>query len=287
MKKILSLMLALTCAVCAEVTIKERIAVVFPIVYDPENAYNIIYDTLDCRKYMSLEKNETGRSYLDSWGWCGDDVCSSVLDSSVFLLEHTHCGDDYTTDVLWRNGYEIHDGECTTYEFVSFSDATHSLAEVVMDELRHFQRCRYLDITDERMDSILADMERLVPPALEIKRPWLVENIYITDCENRAGCMEKCDATGGCFEYIFYTNIEKILAARNGTESLPYRMDFAARIAVENGRLVVPADLIGRSFVLFNLNGRVLRKGELRSDMVLPHEPAVLRVKGYGDMYLK
>lgn len=61
----------------------------------------------------------------------------------------------------------------------------------------------------------------------------------------------------------------------------------AARIVAENGRLNVPADLEGRSFMLFNLNGRVLRKGELRNNMALPREPAVLRIKGVGDMFLK
>lgn len=283
MKKWICALLMLTGCVWAEVTIDDGIVVVFPNdIGNTDYRFNA-EDSVECMKYMDMGGEKSARAYKGEYGWCVSDVCSSVLDSSIFFLESNTCGT--FEDFFWNHGFEVYDGDCFTYEFIALSDATHSVVDVAIDELKHFQKCGYFDISDEKMDSIVKEMEQGMIP--KTKRNF-GRNIYVADCGDGSGCVASCDHTGGCFGDIYYSSsIKNVLVARNATDALPYRMDFAARIVAENGRLNVPADLEGRSFVLFNLNGRVLRKGELSNNMALPREPAVLRIKGVGDMYVK
>ena len=113
------------------------------------------------------------------------------------------------------------------------------------------------------------------------------EDYYVTDCGKGTGCMEWCPITGPVCHWSKYTSIYEIIEKRNSQTSIPYHVDFAARITVENGRLHVPEGLESRAYMLYDLNGRVLRRGQLHNNMVLPRESAILRVKDYGDVYLK
>lgn len=283
MKKVFFLMLALTCLIRAEVVLEDEIHIVFPqnisnldIVSDEEGL-------LECASYRGTNfDSKSARSFSDYFGFCVEDVCSSVLDSSIFFYESNYC---WGFDGYFRSmGMEVAENECLIYDFFVFSDAKHSVMDVIRDEFTHFQKCHYFNISEEKLDSILFDMEQILAPALKQNRH---KPAYLTNCENNTGCMMNCQKTGNCLDVISETSIEQILASRNSTDVFPYRMDFTARLRVENGFLVAPAELEGRTFSIFGLDGRVLRRGELRNNMPLPHQPAVLRVEGFGSIYLK
>ena len=276
MKKLMLLMLALAACVWGEVFVKNSIHIVFP---------------QDITNYLSANEEECflgfkangkpARPYMNGYGGCVDDVCSSILDTSVFFMEEL-----YEEGDRCRYGFDYYSGDvtCSIFYFYMFSDATHSLMDVIRDEFSRFQECGYFDITKPKLDSIFSDMDSVLVPELEKERHY---SAYVTKCENASGCMTNCPNVGLCFIRTDETSIDYILAKRNASISIPYHVDFTARITVENGRLLVPEGLESRAYMLYGLNGRALRGGLLHNNMALPREPAILRVKDYGDVYLK
>jgi len=285
MKKLMLLMLALAACVWGEVFIKDSVRIVFPQNICLDNVWQAneecflekAYDKE--RNYMKMKQARIFMNDLNCYG----DVCSSILDTSIFFLEEEREFDYGFGRYFIDNGVNT-DGESSVFAFYALSDATHSLMEVVRDEFKRFQECGYFDISSEEMDSILSDMDSILMPELDGK---FHEDYYVTDCGKGTGCMEWCPITGPVCHWSKYTSIYEIIEKRNSQTSIPYHVDFAARITVENGRLLVPEGLESRAYMLYGLNGRVLRGGLLHNNMALPREPAILRVKDYGDVYLK
>lgn len=171
---------------------------------------------------------------------------------------------------------------------MNLSDATHSLVDVIRDELLHFQECNYISTAKDNLDSTLNELDNRLTPLLH--RENLDLTSYIVRCERDCFSPNFCliEKNTLLVEFdLINENIDSILAVRNAPQSFPYRMDFAANVRMENGRLVVPREFENREFVLLNLNGRILRRGKLRNNMLLPHEPTVLRIQGAGEVLLK
>lgn len=278
MKKLMLLMLALVACVWGETFIKDSIRIVFP--------HNIT-NYLDANEkecfFGRLSNGKVARIFTNGYGTCYGDVCSSVLDTSVFLIEEEIEFDCGFNDYFFYFGVDS-SAESLVFSFYALSDATHSLMEVIRDEFKRFQECGYFDISSEAMDSVLSGMDSVLVP--ELKNQFHRE-YYVTACGKGTGCMEWCPLSGDPCHWSKYTSIYEILKKRNAQTSIPYHVDFAARITVENGRLLVPEGLESRAYMLYDLNGRVLRDGLLHNNMALPREPAILRVKDYGDVYLK
>lgn len=275
MKKLMLLMLALVACVWGEVFIKDSIHIVFP-----QNIANYLGADDEKCFFGQLPNGKPARLYMNDYGGCVNDVCSSILDSSVFFMhEEVEAGDGC------RYGFDYYSkgSDCLDFYFYILSDATHSLMDVISDEFKRFQECGLFDISSERLKSILSDMDSLVPKQEENHN----YEAYVTDCGDGSGCLSDCYKTGPCFWLSEETSLNEILKKRNAQTSIPYHVDFAARITVENGRLFVPEGLESRAYMLYDLNGRVLRGGFLHNNMALPREPAILRVKDYGDVYLK
>lgn len=274
MKKILSMFFILSINLWAEVDISQYLQIEFPKKFFP--SYCELEDTLQstngCDAYID------NRHGLDTPFWCKESVCNSLLDSNIYFFIH----DNTHSECYLPNE------NCLAFQYFVLSDATHPLMDVIFDEFKNYQRCHFLCISQQQLDSIFAEMKRILAPELERKIGDFFYNkpFYIKSSLEDNALMEDCDVGGSCL-WGGGGDIEKILASKNAEQSLPYRMDFAARLRAENGSLIVPLDMEGRAFSLFRLNGGVLRKGELRNNMPLPHEPTILRVKGYGDMYLK
>lgn len=287
MKKLMLLMIALATCVWGEVFIKDSIRIVFPQDISLENIWQaseecfleIAYD-----KERGYKKAKQARIFMNDLN-CYSDVCSSILDTSVFFLEEEIVSNCFGYNDFFRDKGVSTDGkECMIYSFYILSDASHSLIDVIQDEFKRFQECEFFDLSKGKLDSILLEMEAVL--SLELMNKYH-STTYVIDCGNGKGCMQECPLVGEpCFSSE-YTSMDDILAKRNVSISVPYRMDFAARITVENGRLRVPTSLESRAYMLYGLNGRVLRSGLLRNNMALPREPSILRVKDYGDVYLK
>lgn len=216
-----------------------------------------------CKNYME------NRPHTDVFGGCSESICPSFLDSLIAFGQDDWC-------------YYLYE-DCFRYAFYLLPGATHSLLDVIKDEFSQMRECQYLNFTDDELEDMIHGLETDYFPLSEESRDPV---IFIYEEGQFKAVSYNC-GTGGCLlpAETYINDYLKDLGLP--PEFIPYRMDFAARLRAENGFLIVPADLEGQAFSIFSLNGRVLRKGELRNNMPLPHEPAVLRVKGYGDMYLK
>ena len=277
MKKLMLLMLALVACVWGEVFIKDSIRIVFP-----QNITNYLDANEEECFFGRLPNGKVARIFTNGYGTCYGDVCSSVLDTSAFFIEET--SNNHLFIRYFENKGVNADEEIPVFSFYVFSDATHSLMDVIHDEFKRLQECGYFDISGEKMDSIFYGMDSILVPELDDK--YHLE-YYVTDCGDGISCMDRCPVTGGPCHWSENTSIYEILAKRNASISIPYHVDFTARITVENGRLLVPEGLESRAYMLYDLNGRTLRGGFLHNNMALPREPAILRVKDYGDVYLK
>ena len=58
-------------------------------------------------------------------------------------------------------------------------------------------------------------------------------------------------------------------------------------IHVQNHQLIVSPKLLGREFMLFDVNGHELRRGTLQNNMQLPAYPTVIKIQGFGSKLLK
>ena len=276
MKKLMLLMLALAACVWGEVFIKDSIHIVFP-----KYVANYLIDNEEECVLGFKPNGKMARPYMSPYGWCGGYVCNSILDTSVFFLEEEIGDNCYGFDYFFREkGVSTNGEECMVYSFYVLSDASHSLIDVIQDEFRRFQECGLFDITKGNLDSILSRMETV------LVADKYHSTTYVTDCGNGNGCMQECLLTGPCFSSE-NTNMGDVIAKRNASISIPYSVDFVSRFAVENGYLIVPANLEFRKYALYDLSGRILRRGYLRNHMVIPRQPIILRVKDYGDVYLK
>lgn len=254
MKKIVLLMLVIAGSLWAEVEIERFLKVKIP--YDFFSDY--------CGSEASSLLPESCKIYIDKRfvspiSWCSDYVCNSVLDSRIFFSFY---------DGSMSSDYYV-------LQYYVFSGATVSLIDVIRDEFTNFQRCNFLCTSDEKLDSLFNEMDRSLAPGLQTKL-----NLYEIDKKTHEGRLTYSS-------YDVYGNIYDVLDSLNASQSVPYGVYFAAGVRAENGRLVVPQGLEGREFLLLNLKGRALRKGNLRNNMLLPREPSILRVKGTGDVYLK
>lgn len=216
-------------------------------------------EMLDDSEFNCSESNLFGKYYEDG-------VASSALDTNILVLEN---------DI---------DFSPKAFVFRKFPNATHSLIDAIKTEFRIYQECNYIRVSEDELEEMFKEMDTELVPEIQKEQTKLCIFYYTPNLKPKSQ-MIRCSGDGSlwCLEEYIIENVYNTYL----TQSLPYRMDFAARLRAENGFLIVPADLEGQAFSIFNLNGRVLRKGELRNNMPLPHEPTILRVKGYGDMYLK
>lgn len=267
MRKIALILFVFFGCIWAEVKIEQELQIEITSDYFPDY----------CEKEKDSMLTETCDIYLGKRHgintplWCYKSFCKSILDSNIYFFyyenDHAEC-------------YAYSD-YCLAFQFVVLSGATHSLIDVIRDEFTNYWKCNDLCISEGKLDSLFDEMDSVLVPELEKENnlPFYiingVENAFMLGC-----------GTGLCSDGP-YDEIDSILAVRNAPQSLPYRMDFAASVRMENGRLVVPRESENREFVLLNLNGRILRRGKLRNNMLLPHEPTILRIKNIGEVYLK
>lgn len=269
MRKIALILFVFFGCIWAEVKIEQELQIEITSDYFPDYCHmeNEFDSTEICNTYIDERIGKKTKS------WCYESVCQSILDSNIFFQVH-----DYTHGECYLYSEE----GCWAFDFYVLTGASHSLMDVIRDEFLNYQRCNLLCVSTEKLDSMFNEMDRVLAPELEEK-----DNLpyYIINGEEKTFMLD-CGIGGPCL-WGAHDGIDSILAVRNAPQSLPYRVDFAASVRMENGRLVVPRESENREFVLLNLNGRILRRGKLRNNMLLPHEPTILRIKNIGEVYLK
>lgn len=84
------------------------------------------------------------------------------------------------------------------------------------------------------------------------------------------------------------TSLDSIRTARRDTltDALPLAK-LQPKILIENGLAKIPEEHLGKSFALFDLNGKVLRQGILQSILQLPKQPCILKISGEKEIFVK
>ena len=98
--------------------------------------------------------------------------------------------------------------------------------------------------------------------------------------------MGHIDGPGPVFEFYDYAmdSVKVRNAAISSIVPAKYKLE---TIRVQNHRLTISPKLLGRDFVLFDVNGHELRRGTLQNNMQLPAYPTVIKIQGLGTRLLK
>ena len=159
------------------------------------------------------------------------------------------------------------------YIFTS-TKATHTIGEVFRDEFLHWQQCEKLSLTYEEADSLIAP---------------LVEEMEREDSEL---CDLKCDsiydiskfyyARGPWAPFTYPKTISTWIEESCETEPIRGFAENRAGGLLFVGRdVVVPKDLQGEKYIIFDMNGKVLESGLTGARIKLPAHPIILEIKGW------
>ena len=158
------------------------------------------------------------------------------------------------------------------YIFTS-TKATHTIGEVFRDEFLHWQQCEKLSLTYEEADSLI------VP---------LVEEMDRVDDEL---CDRKCDSIYDISKFYYergpwtpFTYPKTILTwIEESCETEPIRglaENSASGLLFVGRDVVVPKDLQGEKYILFDMNGKALESGFAGARIRLPAHPSILMLGG-------
>ena len=258
MKKMLMLLLALASLLSAETKIELTVRIDF-------SREMLDYGYID-------EKNEECSNFLgnqvrsnDYGSTCGSaGLCRTMLDSNILfgVAEFSYYG----------------------VEYYVLTGATHSLREVIEDELFHYKKCNGFVENDSVYNSIFVKMDSVLVPALNQYSQSPLDRTYsIVYDHERAQIMEY---SGRYLEYpeMAQDSVDARNAVVSNIESNRYRFE---SIRVQNHRLTISAGLWGLPFALFDVNGHELRRGTLRNGVVVPAYPTIIKIQGRGAWLLK
>ena len=172
------------------------------------------------------------------------------------------------------------------FEFYVLSGATHSWRNVFEDVFNHYQKCGGIVAEDSTYKDIITMIDSVLVPEIEkyLQSKGMYSKALILDCSQ--GIMLDWDVGGPNFE--LWQNALDIVKARNAAISKITPSVFRLEtIRVQNHQLTVSQKLLGRQFMLFDVNGHELRRGTLQNNMLLPAYPTVIKVQGFGIKLLK
>ena len=265
MKKISILLLVLASLLCAEVKVETAVR----IENLPEELFldehNLGEDPEEC---LSFYKGKARNDYNSvACGFAG--LCQSMLDTSVLLG--------------WSGGMNYFFDEGSV-EFYVFSDATHSWKEVFEYEFKQYRRCYFLTDNDSIFNSFFEIIDSVLVPEVEKSLKGNYNKPLIFDYSR--GEMREIAVPGPNFEFGKFADdsVDARNAAISSIRQKQYRL---APVRVQGHRLIVPAKLIVRPFVLFDVNGHELRRGTLKNNMEVPAYPTVIKIQGYSAKLLK
>ena len=149
-----------------------------------------------------------------------------------------------------------------------------AIGEVFRDEFLHWQQCEKLSLTYEEADSLIAP---------------LVEEMEREDSEL---CDLKCDsiydiskfyyARGPWAPFTYPKTISTWIEESCETEPIRGFAENRAGGLLFVGRdVVVPKDLQGEKYIIFDMNGKVLESGLTGARIKLPAHPIILEIKGW------
>ena len=157
------------------------------------------------------------------------------------------------------------------YIFTS-TKATHTIGEVFRDEFLHWQQCEKLSLTYEEADSLIA------PLVEEMER------------DHNEFCGLECDPIYDTSKFYYSWGItlspypKTIMTwIEESCETEPIRGlagNRAGGLLFVGRDVVVPKDLQGEKYIIFDMNGKVLESGLAGARIKLPAHPSILMLGG-------
>ena len=172
-------------------------------------------------------------------------------------------------------------------EFYVLSGATHSWREVFEDVFSHYQKCGGIVADDSTYKDIFTTIDSVLVPEIEkyLQSNGMYSKALILDFSQ--GIMRDWNV-GGPFDFELWKNALDSVNARNAAISpLAPSVFRLESVRVQNHQLTVSPKLIGRKFVLFDVNGHELHRGTLQNNMQLPAYPTVIKIQNFGTRLLK
>lgn len=258
MKNLLILLLVLASLASAEIKIELTVRIDFS--KEMLDYGNIDEKSEECVNFFN--KQVRSNDYGTTCGSAG--LCKTMLDSNILfgIAESYYYG----------------------VEYYVLTGATHSLREVVEDEFSHYKKCNGFTGNDSIYSSIFKKIDSVLVPALDKysqnKRDYTYSIVY----DHEQGRIMEYSG-----RYLEYPEIaQDSVDTRNATASIVGQNRFCHKsVRVQNRRLMVPEELSGRPFALFDVNGHALRQGTLKNNMEIPAFPTIIKIQGFEAKLLK
>lgn len=228
-------------------------------------------------EYCRLEESSRV-DFLDTTIWYMGDRsffwhgCMYTLDDGYNCDKSSLRNEHSERAFLDSNVYLYRDSPKQLYIFTS-TKATHTIGEVFRDEFLHWQQCGMLSLTYEEADSLIAP---------------LVEEM---DREDDELCDRKCDSIYDISKFYYergpwtpFTYPKTILTwIEESCETVPIRGIVENKVGglLFIGRnVIVPKELQGEKYIIFDMNGKVLESGLAGARIKLPAHPSILMLGG-------
>ena len=260
MKKILVEFLVLATIVWAETKIEMIVRIDF-------SNEMISYDFIDekseeCAKFF--EKHVT-TTYGNTCGSGG--LCKTALDTNILF------------------GLSYHMFSEQSIEFYVLTGASHTLRDAIEEDFLHYKNCNGFTGNDSVFNSIFTKIDSVLVPAINKCKKGTLDCVLVYDHSNAR--MLNWESAGNPV-YEFHEYAIDSVKARNATLSSIAPVKYTLEtIRVQNHRLIAAPKLLGRQFMLFDVNGHELRRGTLKNNMQLPAYPTVIIIQGFGTQLLK
>ena len=259
MKKVLVLLFAIATIVWAEIKIEMVVRIDF-------RNEMISYDFIDekseeCAKFF--EKHVT-TTYGNTCGSGG--LCKTSLDTNILF------------------GLSYHMFSEQSVEFYVLTGASHTLRDAIEEDFLHYKNCNGFTGNDSVFNSIFVKIDSVLIPEMS----KCSESKYACGLVYDHSEARMLRLVDGSPNYEFSDYASDTVKARNAAISsiVPVKYKFEA-IHVQNHRLIAAPKLLGRQFILFDVNGHELRRGTLKNNMQLPAYPTVIKIQGFGTQLLK
>ena len=241
-----------------------------------EGCYTVVDDTLS-------EKLADGYKCLKK------ESEKAFLDSNIFLYRNVKS----TINSIRTNSLSIYTSYEISNNIYSRSLANHSIDEIFKDEFMHWQQCGMLSLTYEEADSMATSIIMAIKRFGDELDCTDADKFYVCDgpspTEQIAKWVEEsCSAEGlnlpnsplhnYCDDEEFLNSADWLREAC-GKESLIHFQNTAnASIVFEKGIAHIPEHLRGESYLIFDMNGRIIKKGNAGEMIRMPDSPAILKI---------
>lgn len=182
--------------------------------------------------------------------------CENPKYEKAFIDTNTYLRKDYGTGNIseWRI-VDIGQNDLSTY----------NMGDVFKDEFMHWQQCGMLSLNYEEADSLGDYLAKVIDDMFD-NLNWSETDAFIVD---------DYPMTGGSAPAQFVDWAKKDCATVSIT---PLEKPAKASIAFEKGTVFIPEFLRGEKYFVFDMNGRVIKKGTAGETIRMPTSPAILKI---------